>query len=305
MTSRGNDAQTRKFFKQHKYFGLKEKNIMFFTQQEMPAIGMNGKLILSAKSKLFKNPNGHGGSILALKESGALADMKKRGIKYIFFYQVDNALIKMLDPIFIGHHILGKAEMSSKIVRKAYAEEKVGIIGYVNGKLGALEYSEMSKKDMHAKNPNGELKFYAASIAIHMINTNFVEKLNKGGFKLPWHKAVKNIPTFKGNIQGVKFETFVFDSLGYAKSSITMEVKREDEFAPVKNKKGADSPKTATDMQIDLYARWLENCKINIPRDKNNKVKIEISPLFALDPQELKKKLPLNMKFNKGDSVSF
>jgi len=306
MTSKSNDSQTKRFFKRNKYFGLDSDNIIFFMQKEIPAIDKKGKLILETKNKIFKNPNGHGGSVLALYESGALKDIKKRGIKYIFYYQVDNALVRMLDPIFIGYHILKKAEMSTKIVKKACPEEKVGVIGYVNGKLGVIEYSDLSKQEMYAKNQNGELKYNAGNIAIHMINVKFVEKLNKTGFMLPYHKAVKNISTFKGDVEGIKFETFVFDALNHVKASITMEVKREDEFAPVKNKDGVDSPKTAHDMQVNMHARWLEYCKINIPRDQNKIVqgKIEISPLFALDPNQLKRKLPLNIKFEKGSNIS-
>jgi UDP-N-acetylglucosamine/UDP-N-acetylgalactosamine diphosphorylase len=306
MTSTANDEATKEFFAKNNYFGLHPKNIIFFIQNEIPAVDMNGKLIMESKYKIFKNPNGHGGSILALHESGAIKDMKKRGIKYIFYFQVDNVLVRMLDPVFIGHHILKNAEMSSKIVRKAYPEERVGVVGYVNGKLGVVEYSDLPKEEMFAKNEKGELKYIAGSIALHCISTAFVEKLNKKGFMLPYHRAVKKIPTFKGEIEGNKFETFVFDALGYAKSSVTLEVKREDEFAPVKNKDGPDSPQTAHDLQVEMYARWLEYCRINLPKDDNNKFKgkIEISPLFAIDPNELKKKLQADFKLNKNNIVS-
>ncbi|MBW2995293.1 UDPGP type 1 family protein [Candidatus Woesearchaeota archaeon] len=299
MTSKTNDSRTRNYFKRNNYFNLDPENIMFFQQKEIPAVDMKGKLILETKNKIFKNPNGHGGSILALHESGALKDMKKRGIKYIFYYQVDNALIKILDPVFTGYHILENAKMSSKIVKKAYPEERVGVIGYVNKKLGVIEYSDLSKTDMYAKNPDDTLKYNAGNIAIHIINRRFVKKLNKK--KLPFHKAVKNIPTFNRNVKGMKFETFVFDALAHARHSVTMEVKREDEFAPLKNKDGTDSPTTAAEMQIDMHARWLEYCKINVPKD--DKLKIEISPLFALDPNELKKKIPAGVEFRSNISL--
>ncbi|MBW3011880.1 UDPGP type 1 family protein [Candidatus Woesearchaeota archaeon] len=304
MTSSTNDADTKNFFKENKYFGLSPNNIMFFKQKEIPAVDENGNIILETKCRVFKNPNGHGGSILALHESGALNDMKKRGIKEIFYYQVDNALVKMLDPVFVGCHVLAKAQMSSKMVKKTNPEEKVGILGYINGKMGVIEYSEMSDAEMKAKKGN-ELKFNAGNIAIHMLNVKFVEELNKGGFKLPYHKAVKKIPAYAGEVTGIKFETFVFDALKYAKSSVIMEVKREEEFAPVKNKDGADSPETALDMQNRMYARWLEYAYINIPRDENGRVQgnIEICPHYALDPSELRKRLDLEFKFSKGSNV--
>jgi UDP-N-acetylglucosamine/UDP-N-acetylgalactosamine diphosphorylase len=305
MTSESNNKDTIRFFRQNRYFGLKEKNVFFFRQKEMPAIDMKGRLVLERKDRIFTSPDGHGGAITLFKESGALADMKKRGVKYIFYFQVDNALVRMACPLFAGYHILEKADMSTKIVKKTDPEERVGVIAHVNGRIGLVEYSEMSKTEKYARKKNNELVYDAGNIAIHIINTGFVEKLNKAGFSLPFHKAVKNIPTFAGDVQGVKFETFVFDALGYAKKSATVEVKREDEFAPVKNKEGSDSPETAVNLQIDMFGRWLELCGIKMPRDSNNKVqgKIEIAPLYALDPEELKKKIPPDFRFAKGSSV--
>jgi UDP-N-acetylglucosamine/UDP-N-acetylgalactosamine diphosphorylase len=115
---------------------------------------------------------------------------------------------------------------------------------------------------------------------------------------------VKKIPALKGNVEGIKFEAFVFDALPFAKSSIVMEVRREEEFAPVKNKEGVDSPDSAKKLLMDMYARWLEYCKVNVPRnEKGIEGRIEISSLYALDPDELKRKLPLNIRFTKGSSV--
>ncbi len=305
MTSVANDHETKDFFKKNNYFRINPKNIMFFKQKEIPAIDETGKLILETKSRVFKNPNGHGGSLLALHDSGALKDMKKRKIEEIFYFQVDNPLVRLADPVFIGYHALAKAQMSSKIVKKTNPDEKVGVVGYINGKLGVIEYSELSDKEKNAKTNSGDLLFNAGNIAIHMLNRKFVEKLNKKGFKLPHHKAIKKIPTVNGELTGIKFETFVFDALQYTKSSVTMEVARHDEFAPVKNKDGADSPESAIQMQNLMYARWLEYALINIPKDETGNVQgnIEISPNFALDPQELKKKLDLSFKFPKGNSV--
>jgi UDP-N-acetylglucosamine/UDP-N-acetylgalactosamine diphosphorylase len=305
MTSIANDKQTKNFFKQHKYFSLSPENIMFFTQKEIPAIDEKGKLMLETKSRVFKNPNGHGGSLLALHESGALKDMKKRKIKEIFYFQVDNPLVRMVDPVFIGYHVVANAQMSTKVVKKTNPDEKVGVVGYINRKLGVIEYSELSENEKNAKSSSGDLLFSAGNIAIHMLNRKFVEKLNKKGFKLPYHKAVKKIPTVDGETAGIKFEAFVFDALQYTTSSVTMEVVRHDEFAPVKNKEGSDSPETSIQMQNLMYARWLEYALINIPKDDSGNVQgnIEIHPEFALDPGELKKKLELRFKFPKGNSV--
>lgn len=305
MTSIANDKETKRFFLKNSHFNLNPKNIMFFKQREIPAVDEAGKLILETKSRVFKNPNGHGGSLIALHESGALKDMKKRGIKEIFYFQVDNPLVRMLDPIFIGYHVLARAQMSTKVVKKTNPDERVGVVGYINEKLGVIEYSELSDKEKKAKTKSGDLLFSAGNIAIHMLSRKFVEKLSKKRFMLPHHKAVKKIPAVNSEITGIKFETFVFDALKYTKSSITMEVKRGDEFAPVKNKEGEDSPDSSIKMQNDMYARWLEYANINIPRDANGFVQgnIEIHPNYAIDPGELRKKLDLNFKFSKGSNV--
>ncbi|MCM8781611.1 MAG: UTP--glucose-1-phosphate uridylyltransferase, partial [Candidatus Omnitrophica bacterium] len=149
--------------------------------------------------------------------------MKKRGVELISYFQVDNPLAAIIDPVFVGFHVLKNAEMSTKVVKKISSDEKVGVVCLINKKLGVVEYSDLPPEKMYAKNPNNELVFSAGNIAIHILGIDFVESLNKNGFALPFHKAIKNIPTFKGEVQGVKFEIFVFDALQYAKNSVTLE----------------------------------------------------------------------------------
>jgi UDP-N-acetylglucosamine/UDP-N-acetylgalactosamine diphosphorylase len=291
MTSEENDEVTKKYFQENNYFGLGKENIFIFQQGMIPAIDINGKLILREKHEIFMNPDGHGGSLLALYVSGAIKEMRKRGIKHIFYFQVDNPLVKIADPAFIGYHILNKADMSAKVTSKVGPEERVGVYGYINGKIGVIEYSDLTKEEMHAKAGNGNLLYNAGNLAIHVISLDFVERLNKGGLKLPYHVARKKIESRTGDIDGVKFETFVFDAFANAERYAIMEVKRAEDFAPVKNREGVDSPASSRKMQTELFAEWLEAAGVNVPRkDGNVDGKLEISPLFALDKKEFVEK---------------
>lgn len=301
MTSETNDRQTREFFEANNYFGLNSSQIFFFVQDTLPAVDNEGRIILDEKGHVFTSPNGHGGALLALYESGALQDMRKRGVEQLFYFQVDNVLVKIADPVFLGYHIQQNAEMSSKVIPKRDPYEKLGIIGIHNGKLSVIEYSDLSEEDMLARNPDGSLKYNAGSIAIHIFRRDFLEAETKKGFKLPYHIAHKKIPYLneKGERiepkepNGYKFETFIFDALRDTTSSVVMETVREEEFSPVKNKDGEDSPATARRDLTDLFGRWLEKAGVKIHRDESNHVigAIEISPLFALDEDELIQKI--------------
>ncbi len=302
MTSEINHEETKKYFEDNNYFNLEKENIFIFKQGMMPAIDKNGKLILKDKHEVFTNPNGHGGSIMALYMSGAVKEMKKRGVKYLFYYQIDNPLVVIADPIFVGYHILNNAEMSAKAVAKSSPEEKVGVFGYIDNKPGVIEYSDLTDEEMRDTNSNGTLKYSAGSIAIHLFNVDFIEKENNEGLKLPFHVAKKKIKSIDGEIDGIKFETFVFDALADAKEIMILEVNRDTEFAPVKNKEGADSPDSARNMMNDMYADWLEEAGVEVPRDCDGIVdgKIEISPLFAVDLKEFLEKYKETPRLSPG-----
>ncbi len=293
MTSETNHKETVGFFEQESYFGLKTDDVIFFTQQMVPALDPHGKLILAAKDRIFQNPNGHGGSLSALKHRGALEDMRARDIDLIFYFQVDNVLVKMCDPVFLGYHVLQNAEMSAKVCAKSGPGEKVGVLGRVDGKLGVIEYSDLSDDEKNARNEDGSLKFQAGNIAIHAFNVDFVERENRGGLRLPWHVAHKKI-AFADPLgkrvepeapNGYKFETFVFDALGDAGKTVFLEVRREDEFSPVKNKTGDDSPETARRDMVRQYGRWLQAAGAILPENVDG-LNLEISPLKALSAEE-------------------
>lgn len=301
MTSEANNEATIDFFKSNHYFGMDPQDIYFFTQKMLPALDENQKLAMDRKDHLFMSPNGHGGSLLALFESGALDDMKKRGIEYISYYQVDNPLVKVVDPRFVGHHILKGSEASSKTAIKTDPMEKVGIFGKCNGKLRVVEYSDMPDEELNARIDDGALKYNAGSIAIHLFNVDFVYREVSDGLKLPYHIAHKKIPFVNktGDIvkpespNGYKFETFVFDALEHAEETLILEIDRKEEFSPVKNAEGKDSAITCQQDMMNLFARWLEDAGITVHKDNNGNVieKIEISPLFADNSDELKRKI--------------
>ncbi|HHT9104394.1 MAG TPA: UTP--glucose-1-phosphate uridylyltransferase [Candidatus Wujingus californicus] len=308
MTSETNNRVTQAFFKENQFFRLDSQQISFFTQGMLPAVDLHGNLLMSSKANIVMSPNGHGGTIIALNEKGILNDMKRRGVKEIFYHQVDNVLTKIADPVFVGYHLKDGAEMSLKVVKKCHPEEKVGVVVCLDGCLQIIEYSELSKEDMYAKNDDGALKYNAGSIAVHMINIDFLEKVYQKGETLPYHAAIKKVPYINGNgvlinperDNAVKFESFIFDMLKHVKKGVIMEVLRQDEFSPVKNVEGENSPVTAKQDMVNLFGRWLCNAGISIPTDSQGNVigLIEINPFFALDEEELKSKIDKTLKFN-------
>ena len=294
MTSDVNHAATVAHFSENNWFGLDKKNLFIFQQNMIPSLRTDGKLVLSSKNSIFKNPDGHGGSLTALRTSGALDEMKKRGIETISYFQVDNPTVKIIDPVFIGYHVLRKSDLSSKALHKTNAEEKVGsFVQYSNGREGVVEYSDLPKEKMYQMNADGSLAFSAGSIAIHLFERKFIETITSGGdISLPFHVAKKKIKeyTIQGpkEIDGFKFEKFVFDALPLAERSMILETLREEEFAPVKNASGVDSVESSQTLVSNLFRSWLQKRKIHIPE----KVKvIEISPLAAVEAEDLDESL--------------
>jgi UDP-N-acetylglucosamine/UDP-N-acetylgalactosamine diphosphorylase len=309
MTSPGNHRQTTEFFAANKHFGLRPQDVMFFPQGQLPSMEMGtGKILLAGPSEIALNPDGHGGSIKALYASGATKMLADRGIEQICYVQVDNPLVRVIDPLFLGLHAAAKdssADMSSKFVAKTDPAEKVGLLCRVDGKTAVVEYSDAPVEMQARRNPDGSLVFSAGSIAIHVIARKFIERLNDGsGVSMPYHRAEKKVAFYdiarrtavtpdKNN--AIKLETFVFDALPLAAStaasgSITMETDRVDEFAPIKNADGNDSPATCSAIQTLRAARWLEAAGCAIPRkaDGSPDCVLELSPRIAFDGDEVR-----------------
>lgn len=298
MTSPLNYIQTKEIFRSNNYYSLGEKNVFIFQQGTLPNFSLDGKILLENKAKIACSPDGHGGSLRALYQSGALDDMRRRGVEFLSYWQVDNPLINIFDPLFIGLHVLDQAEMSSKALIKSGPKEKVGNFCLVDGRVTVIEYSDLPDELAEKRNPDGSLVFELGSIAIHIINRAFVEKLNGDDFSLPLHKAVKKIQHIdeKGNAvesDGIKLESFVFDALPLASKSVILQTVRSEEFAPTKNATGVDSVETTRKMMIARAAGWLESAGVTIPRKPDGSVDclLEIAPSFALEKEDIKEKL--------------
>jgi UDP-N-acetylglucosamine/UDP-N-acetylgalactosamine diphosphorylase len=305
MTSAQNHEQTCAYFDEYDYFGLDSNAVMFFRQAELPAVDLEtGAALLTTADSLALAPDGHGGSLRALHTSGALDDMKRHGITQISYTQVDNPIVKVIDPQFLGLHALDDCQMSSKMLPKAFADEKVGNFCLVDGKLSVIEYSNLPKAYTQQRNDDGELRFKAGSIAIHMIRVDFIEALNQEGFALPFNRAEKAVshidPSTGQRIEpsapnAVKFETFVFDALPLCQHSIVYETERIEEFAPIKNadapdpSKCVDSPRTSMQVQTARAGRWLEAQGVKLPRDASGQIDavIDISHLTAIEAADL------------------
>lgn len=313
MTSPLNHNDTIETLKSNHFYGLSENDVFIFQQGTMPNFDFEGRIFLSSKSSIAKSPDGHGGSLKALYKSGAVADMQRRGIEELSYFQVDNPLINIVDPVFIGLHTRAKAQMSSKALIKACAKEKVGNFCIVEGKISVIEYSDLPDEQAEKRNPDGSLAFELGSIAIHIISRNFIEELNCNGFALPFHRAIKKIPHIdeEGNkiipedVCGIKLETFVFDALPIAERSIIFETLREEEFAPVKNAQGVDSPEVTRRMMSARAAKWLIKAGLDVPmnEDGSPNCKIEMSSSFALHEEDVKNKLDKVPAIKPGDEI--
>lgn len=297
MTSHANHDETMRFFREKAYFGLPEADVSFFRQGRMPAVDPSGRILLEGKGRIAMSPDGHGGSLRALCRSGAIEVMEERGIEVISYVQVDNALVQVIDPTFLGFHLDANSEMSSKMLPKAYPKEKVGVFVMHEGKMAVVEYSDLPPELEERRDEAGELIFRSGSIAIHLLSVPFVKRLGEGekgqASLLPFHRAHKKIPTVDEagapvkpeEPNGIKFEMFVFDALPFAKNPVVIETRREDEFSPVKNAEGLDSPATCRSDQLKLFGRWLEAAGVAVEKSADGvpTIAIEISPLFATD----------------------
>lgn len=299
MTSPATDEPTRAFFADHKYFGLPASQVTFFQQGTMPAVCLHtGKLLLEAPGKLFLSPNGHGGTLTALADSGVLTDLRAKGVKHVFYFQVDNPLVKVCDPGFVGRHIATGSEASSKVVAKTDPAEKVGVLVSTGGRCSIIEYTLLPRPLAERREPGGELSFRAGSPAIHLFSVPFLDRVTRtAAGSLPYRTALKAVSHFDPRSgqtvdpvgkepNAVKFERFIFDALPHAERWLAVETPRAEEFAPIKNATGADSPETSRAALIALHTEWLNRAGI-----ETHGHPVEITPLFALDADELAEKI--------------
>ena len=260
MTSRENNDQTQEFLEKNNYFGYDKKSVMLFEQGELPLVDTNGKMLIGKNMKVREASDGNGGVFASLRKTGMLSDMKERGVKWVFIGGVDNALLKMADVTLLGMAIDKNVQIASKSVVKANPHERVGVFCKMNEHPKVIEYSELPEKMAEEVDNNGELRFGESHIMCNLFTIDAIEKISKE--PLIYHSAFKKnsyidvngkevIPTEPNSY---KFEAFIFDSFELFDDIAILRGKREDDFAPVKNKEGVDSPKTAK----ELYEKYWE-----------------------------------------------
>lgn len=290
MTSPVTHEEQVAFLKEHNRFGLPEDDLFVFCQGTMPAVdAKTGKLLLAAKDELFLSPNGHGGTVAALADTGAIDHMRRRGIQHLFYLQVDNPLVPIGDAEFIGYHLLAESELTSMAVTKQTPQDKLGNFVAIDGRVEVIEYSDFPSDVAEQCDDTGSLTFWAGSIAVHVFAVDFLQRALKLKDALPFHVARKKVPHVDASGQlvqpsepnALKFERFIFDLLPHAKNAIVVEYPEREVFAPLKNASGADrdTPEYVRQHMCDQHRRWLNAADVKVA----DGVPAEISPLWALD----------------------
>ncbi|XP_024237457.1 UDP-N-acetylhexosamine pyrophosphorylase-like protein 1 [Oncorhynchus tshawytscha] len=306
MTSEFTLDPTKKFFQEKKYFGLDPSDVVMFEQRMIPAVTFDGKVILQDKGKIAMAPDGNGGLYRALVDNKVLENMEERGVEYLHVYCVDNILVKMADPIFIGFCVSKGADCGAKVVEKAYPAEPVGVVCKVKGVYQVVEYSELRPETAEQRDPGGELVYSAGNICNHFFTRPFLNEVaQKFQGQLKQHVALKKVPFVdrEGNLvkptqpNGIKMEKFVFDVFQFSRKFVAFEVLREEEFSPLKNADGAplDTPTTARQSLLAQHYRWAMAAgasfldaqgkslppRPRVTRDEDPPAVCEISPLVS------------------------
>ena len=297
MTSSATHDETVGYMAANEYFGLSREDVKIFCQGTMPAVDAgSGRLLLASKGELALSPDGHGGTLPALAASGCLADIRDRGLRQLFYCQVDNPLVEMCDPLIPGYHLLAGSELSTLVVAKRHCRERVGNVVSIDGKVRIIEYSDLNPladNFVQRRASDGGPVFWAGNTAIHVFDAGFLESMAASNAVLPVHvakKAVAYVDAAGRTIEpaepnAIKFERFIFDLMPAARRAIVVEVDPAQAFAPVKNASGAafDTPESAQAQMIALHAGWLRAAGCEVSDD----VAVEVSPIFAQNAQEL------------------
>ena len=299
MTSDATHEETVDYFAANRRFGLPEGDLCVFKQGRMPAVDLaTGKILLESPDRVAMSPDGHGGTLAALARNGCLADALGRGVRHFFYFQVDNPLVAVCSPEFLGYHILHGSELSSQVVRKTHPLDKVGNIVAIDGRLHVIEYSDLPDDVAQFRAADGSPAIWAGSIAVHAIDAAFLARMAQSPSALPFHIARKKVTHVDaaGNVvrpqtpNAIKFERFIFDMMPQAERSIVVEVDAAEHFAPLKNAPGEpqDSPEAVRTQMTALHRRWLREAGMRVADD----VPVEIAPSFALDAEDARARVP-------------
>ena len=339
MTSPATHDETVAFFAAHERFGLAAEDLFVFCQGTMPAVdAQSGRVLLEEPGRIATSPDGHGGMLAAMLRSGALENLERRGIRHLFYFQVDNPLVDICGQEFLGYHLLANSELSSQVIAKRDPMERVGNVVQVDGRMMVIEYSDLPDDAANRRNADGSLVIWAGSIAVHVIDASLLRRtangvpllrrssadrnlapgtackqaVAHGGEKcgptlsgLPFHIAKKKVACIdaSGNRiepkqpNAIKFERFIFDLMPQARNAIVVEVEPAMAFAPLKNASGAkeDTPESVRSQLSALHRGWLRQAGAEVA----DEVAVEISPLDALDAEELKPNVRPGMKIVK------
>lgn len=282
------------YLSQHDYFGLKERNVRAFKQGMLPCFTFDGKIILDAKHRISKAPDGNGGLYRALKNHKILDDMIERGIRSVHAHSVDNILVKVADPVFIGYCLLSETDCGVKVIEKSSPSEAVGVVCKVKDHYQVVEYSELTKETAELRHDNGQLVYNAANICNHYFTIDFLKDIVYFHEKdLILHMAKKKIPYVNDDGEritpkisnGIKIEKFVFDVFPYARNFAVWQGIREDEFSPLKNcdSAGQDCSSTARTDLLNLHRKWLLKAGAKDVGDD-----VEVSPLLSYAGENLR-----------------
>jgi UDP-N-acetylglucosamine/UDP-N-acetylgalactosamine diphosphorylase len=308
MTSPATHEETVEYLNANDRFGLPAEDLHVFCQGTMPAVdATSGKVLLEAPDRLALSPNGHGGMLAAFATSGAMADAEARGIRELFYFQVDNPLVEIAGPEYLGYHILSDSEMTTQVIGKREPLEKVGNVVNVDGRSLVIEYSDLPDDVARLTNDDGSLKIWAGSIAVHVLDLAFLRRmagqLDSQSDEFPFHIANKKVAHIDSSGKrseptkpnAIKFERFIFDLMPAARNAIVVEVDPAKAFAPLKNASGAatDTPESVKAQMSALHRDWLRAAGADV-----DDAAVEISPWFALDAEELKDNLTPGTKID-------
>lgn len=306
MTSPATHDETVAFLKEHDRFGLRDDDLVVFCQGTMPAVDeQTGKLLLAAPGELALSPDGHGGMLAAFAKSAGPQIVRDRGLKHLFYFQVDNPLATVCDEATIGYHLLADSEVTMQVVRKQDPAEKVGVVADVDGRMMVIEYSDLPAEHAARRAADGSLELWAGSIAVHVFDADFLLRMSDGDGRLPFHRARKKVPYVDATGKTVesaepnalKFEKFIFDLAPAARTALVVEVDPAEAFAPLKNGPGAktDSPEWVREQMIAQATRWLRQAGITVAPN----TPVEISPLVGYDAETVKASVKLGTTVDK------